>query len=77
MKKLYLSRTDRKLTGLCGGIANWLGVDATIVRLVAVVAALCSFGSVLLVYLLSSWIVPAEPDFGGYDYHAPHNPYRY
>jgi len=77
MKKLYLSRTDNKLTGLCGGIAQWLGIDATIVRLVTVIAALFSLGSVLVVYLLSSWIVPKEPVFGGYDYHAPRSPYHY
>jgi len=77
MKKLYLSRTDSQLTGLCGGIAQWLGVDATIVRLVTVIAALFSLGSVLLVYLVSSWIVPKEPHFGGYDYHAHRNPYHY
>lgn len=77
MRKLYLSRTDSKLTGLCGGIAQWLGIDATIVRLITVIAALFSFGSILLVYLLSSWVVPKEPGFGGggYGYHGPHNHY--
>lgn len=75
MKKLYLSRTDSKLTGLCGGIGQWLGVDPTIVRLITVAATLFTGGTALLVYLLSAWIVPKEPMFGGYDFHASHNPY--
>jgi phage shock protein PspC (stress-responsive transcriptional regulator) len=61
MRKLYRSRTDNKLTGLCGGIAAWLGVNSTFVRLVAVIAALFSFGTVLLIYILCSLVVPSEP----------------
>ena len=34
MKKLYKSDVDRKLCGVCGGIAEYLGIDSTIVRLI-------------------------------------------
>ncbi len=37
MKKLYKSDVDRKLCGVCGGIAEYLGIDSTIVRLIWVV----------------------------------------
>ncbi|AZS13523.1 PspC domain-containing protein [Paenibacillus lutimineralis] len=67
MKKLYRSVTNRQVSGLCGGIAAWLGVDPTVVRLVAVVAALCSFGTVIALYLIATLIVPKEP-IGGAEY---------
>lgn len=65
MKKLYRTQSDKKISGLCGGLANWLGFDATVVRLIALVAAIFSFGSVVLFYLIASVIVPKEP-FGGF-----------
>ncbi|GGG04573.1 PspC domain-containing protein [Paenibacillus aceti] len=68
MKKLYRSTTERQVSGLCGGIAAWLGVDPTVVRLIAVVAALCSFGTVIALYLIASVIVPKEP-IGGAEYY--------
>lgn len=65
MKKLYRSQSDKKISGLCGGLADWLGFDATILRLIALVAALFSFGSVIVFYLIASIIVPKAP-FGSF-----------
>ena len=61
MKKLYRSQSDQKITGLCGGLARWSGIDTTVVRLVAVAAAIFSFGTMLLFYIIASIIVPKEP----------------
>ncbi|MCY9692688.1 PspC domain-containing protein [Paenibacillus alginolyticus] len=61
MNKLFRSTTDSKFTGLCGGIAEWLGVNPTIIRLIVVFAALCSFGSVVLLYFIGSILVPKMP----------------
>ncbi|AHV96319.1 PspC domain-containing protein [Paenibacillus sabinae] len=61
MKKLYRSERDKKFSGLCGGLAQWLGIDSTIIRLVAVIVALGSFGSFILFYLIASLIIPSEP----------------
>ncbi|WP_379132847.1 PspC domain-containing protein [Paenibacillus sp. sgz500958] len=61
MKKLYRSQVDKKISGLFGGLAIWLGVDATILRLIAVVLVLCSVGSVVFFYILASILVPKEP----------------
>ncbi|NEW05338.1 PspC domain-containing protein [Paenibacillus sp. SYP-B3998] len=61
MNKLFRSTKESKLTGLCGGIAEWLGLNPTIIRLVFVVAALCSFGTVTLLYLIGSILVPKMP----------------
>ncbi|MDQ8738740.1 PspC domain-containing protein [Paenibacillus sp. LHD-38] len=58
MKKLFRSTTDSKLTGLCGGIGQWLGIDSTIVRLLVVIAAFFSFGAVLLAYFIATLFVP-------------------
>ena len=57
MKKLYKSSTDRKLAGVCGGIAEYLNVDSTLVRLAAVILVLC-FGSGLLAYIAAAVIMP-------------------
>jgi len=61
MKKLYRSQSDKRVSGLCGGIAQWLGFDATVVRLAALVASIFSLGSVLIFYFIASILVPKEP----------------
>ncbi|KRF43751.1 PspC domain-containing protein [Paenibacillus sp. Soil787] len=58
MNKLFRSTTDSKLTGLCGGLAEWLGVNSTIIRLILVLAALCSFGTITLLYFIGCILVP-------------------
>ncbi|WP_274648696.1 PspC domain-containing protein [Paenibacillus humicola] len=60
-KKLYLSRSDRMITGLCGGVAEWLGTGAGLVRVLTAAAALFSCGTVLVIYLLASLVVPKSP----------------
>ena len=59
MKKLTLSSEDKKLAGVCGGIANYLGVDPTIVRIVAIVLGL-AYCCGVLAYLVAWAIMPKE-----------------
>ena len=60
MKKLYKSRYDKKLCGVCGGIAQYFNIDPTIVRLIW--AALIVFaGTGILIYILAAIILPEEP----------------
>ena len=54
-KKFYLSSTDKKLGGVCGGLAEYFSVDSLIVRL-TFVALVLGWGSGLLLYLLL-WIL--------------------
>ena len=54
-KKLYRSKTDKKISGVCGGIAEYLNVDAKIIRIVWVLAAI--FAGVGLVAYLLVWII--------------------
>ncbi|BBH24712.1 hypothetical protein Back11_60570 [Paenibacillus baekrokdamisoli] len=67
MKKLYRSRRDRKLFGLCGGLAEMLNVDATLLRILLIVLTVFSSGALILVYILAGLVVPKESNpFGGY-----------
>ena len=58
-KKLYRSRSNRVIAGVCGGLAQYLGIDPTVVRLIM---ALVTFvgGMSLLVYLIAWLIIPEE-----------------
>lgn len=59
-KKLYKSITDRKICGVCGGIAKYFGIDATIVRLIWALAVFCG-GCGILAYIICAIVIPDEP----------------
>ncbi|ALQ17463.1 PspC domain-containing protein [Listeria monocytogenes] len=62
MKKLYKSSSQKMIAGVCGGIAEYFGIEVTIVRLVWVAATLF-FGSGILLYILAAIIIPkATPE---------------
>lgn len=61
MKKLYRSRRDKKLFGLCGGLAEMLNVDATLVRILLIVVTVFTSGALILVYILAGLVVPKNP----------------
>ncbi len=57
MKKLFKSVTDKKVCGVCGGIAEYFEIDSTIVRLAAVLLILfCGCG--LLAYIIAALVMP-------------------
>ena len=60
-RKLYRSRTNRLIFGVCGGLGEFFGIDATIIRLVFVIGSLLGFGSFVLIYLVMFFVVPEEP----------------
>jgi phage shock protein C len=60
MKKFYLSDTDKKLGGVCGGIAEYLDVDSTFVRLLFVLFALLG-GLTIFIYIVLWIIAPRRP----------------
>lgn len=65
MKRLYRSKADRKIAGVCGGLAEYLDTDPTIVRLIAVVILIFTgFVPMLLVYLLAWVIIPEFSERG-------------
>lgn len=57
--RLYRSRSDRQLAGVCGGLAHTFGIDPTIVRLLFIFLALLG-GPGLLIYLVLAIFVPEE-----------------
>ena len=57
-KKLFKSKKDKIIFGICGGIAEYLGVDSTIVRLIAVVLMIFGHIPVILLYLVLAFLIP-------------------
>lgn len=60
-KKLYRSKTDKKIAGVCGGLAKYLNVDPTIVRLIWALVVVCG-GAGLLAYIICALVIPEEPE---------------
>lgn len=50
-KTFRLDKSNGKIWGVCGGIANYFGIDATLVRIGFVLGTLIGFGSLLLIYI--------------------------
>jgi len=61
MNKIYRSRTDKKLFGLCGGLAEAMNVDPTLLRLAVVITTFFTGGTVLAVYVIACFAIPKEP----------------
>ena len=59
-KRLYKSATDKKIAGVCGGIAEYFNVDATLIRLAWVVFGALG-GSGLLAYIIAALVIPDRP----------------
>ena len=59
-KKLYRSRTNRTIAGVCAGLAEYLNIDPTIVRVIWALVGLSGAG--LLAYLVCALIIPEKPN---------------
>ncbi|MEK3882042.1 PspC domain-containing protein [Paenibacillus sp. PL2-23] len=72
MRKLYRSRRDKKILGLCGGLSDMLNVDATLLRILLIVITVLTSGTVIFIYIIAGLVVPKEPPvygaFGPYGY---------
>ena len=61
-KKLTRPRQDRKMAGVCAGLANYLGLDPTVVRVISAILSLCTaIVTGLIVYLILMIVIPAHP----------------
>ena len=58
-KKLYRSTTDKKIAGVCGGLAKYLNIDPTVIRVIWALIALGGAG--ILAYIICALIIPEEP----------------
>ena len=59
-KRLYRSRDDRMISGVCAGLGEYLGIDPTVVRLLFLLG-LFAGGSTVPIYIVMMIIVPEEP----------------
>jgi phage shock protein PspC (stress-responsive transcriptional regulator) len=57
-KKLYRSKTNRMLCGVCGGLGEYLNIDPTIIRLLAVLIGLTGGG--VVAYIIAAIVIPDE-----------------
>ncbi len=75
-KKFYRSTTDKKIAGVCGGIAEYFDIDATLVRLIW--ACLIIFAGVgLWIYIIAAIVLPKNPGYTPYqDVNNQNNPYN-
>ena len=60
-KRLYKSSTDKKLDGVCAGVAEYFGIDPTVIRLLWALAVLFA-GCGLLAYIVAAIILPRNPN---------------
>ncbi|WP_339322350.1 PspC domain-containing protein [Paenibacillus sp. FSL W8-0194] len=68
MSKLYRSRRDKMVTGLCGGLSDLIGMDSTLLRILFIVTVFFTGGTTLFIYFIAALVVPKEPV-------PPYNPY--
>lgn len=57
MNKLRLNKENKKILGVCGGLADWTGIDVNIVRILFAAATLIGVGSPILIYILLGLII--------------------
>lgn len=60
-KRLMKSATNRRISGVCGGLAEYLGLDTTLVRLLFLILLFASGGTVFFAYLVLSFVMPKPP----------------
>ncbi|WP_309123452.1 PspC domain-containing protein [Paenibacillus sp.] len=64
MRRVYRSSRDKKLFGVCGGLAEATGIDATIIRIVLVITAVFSGGAPIPIYIIAAMVMPKDPTYG-------------
>ena len=57
MNKLRLNKENKKILGVCSGLADWTGMDVNVVRILFAVATLIGVGSPILIYILLGLII--------------------
>ena len=66
-KKIYRSTTDKKLAGVCGGLAEYFDIDATIVRLICALIIIFLAGVPgIIVYAIAAFVIPENPGYTPY-----------
>ena len=64
MNRIYLSDTDKKLGGVCGGIGEYFNIDPTLIRLLTVILTVLTGGvGGVIAYLVAWAVIPQSPKF--------------
>ena len=64
--KFYLDKQNKKVAGVCAGIADYTGIDVTIVRIALALLVVSTSGSFVLAYIIAAWLAPEKP-YGLYE----------
>jgi phage shock protein C len=59
--QFYLDKQNAKFKGVCAGVADYTGMDLTLVRVAAVILTIVTNGLLLLAYLAAVWVAPTKP----------------
>ncbi len=62
----YLDKSNAKWLGVCAGIADYTGIDLTVIRIITVLGTIFGSGTLLVVYLIIAWMAPVKP-YGLYE----------
>ena len=60
-KKLYRSKSNRQIAGVCGGVAEYLNIDVTVVRVIWALASIFALAGIIA-YIVCAFIIPEKPD---------------
>lgn len=61
MKKLYRSKSNRMVAGVCAGVAEYLNIDVTVVRVIWAITSVCAAIGILA-YIICAVVIPEKPD---------------
>lgn len=61
-KKLYRSRFNKKICGVCGGIAEYFGIDPTVVRVIWVILTFLPALPMIIIYIILALVIPENPN---------------
>ena len=60
-KKLYRSKSNRMIVGVCAGVAEYFNIDPTVVRVAWAIASIFAFAGVIA-YIVCAFVIPEKPD---------------
>ena len=60
-RKLFKSRSDKKILGVCGGLAAYFNLSSTVIRILFIIIFVLGWGTLALVYLILALVLPDEP----------------
>lgn len=62
MNKMYRTKNDRIIAGVCGGLGKYTDIDSNLIRILYILLTFCSAGAMLIVYICACLLIPDESD---------------